>query len=279
MLKFGINGGDIEELAAIARQKSGAPVALVSQFSCNKAHDGNAEGVKSGPTFYDFHAVARKHRLLNIDLESWTWLRYGNPCANGTREALFKGDAQHLSEAGHEELGELVGKRLAEAHPFFFHKHRHQERPAHRHNEDIFCAASGEMLGLPEHDLATTFAGDGWTYDTDVPGRSDKACWMTTQAKATLLSAQAFEMFSSVEMFVQFSNKLQSVIHVGCDKGEIGRVNTTWELPHTLIERHIFRNSNHSFECDGKLHITATNFNRTENAPTLTKVCGVVVKK
>lgn len=213
-------------------------------------------------------------------MDLWTSFRFGNPCENVTRRILFKEDAHHLSDAGHAALGELVGKKLAESYPLLFHspKHRHHGL-THKHaNDDIFCAASGEMLGSPEHDLANTFVSNGWVYDTDVPGRRDKACWLTTQPGATLSSIQKFDAFSRVEMFIQFSNKLQGVIHVGCDAGEIGKVNTTWEKPWTLIQRHIFKNDNSSFACAGKLHIAATNLGDTKDAHIETKVCGVVVK-
>lgn len=166
-----------------------------------------------------------------------TSFRYGNPCENATRNILFKADAHHLSDSGHAELGELVGKRLSESYPTLFHsvRHRHHGLTHRQTNEDIFCAVAGEMLGSPEHNIANTFVSTGWVYDTDVPGRRDKACWLTTQPEATLSSIQDFDTFSRVVLFTQFSNKLQGVVQVRCDAGEIGRVNTTWGNPWTLI--------------------------------------------
>lgn len=281
LLEFGINGGDVGELAAVAHHKTGAPMALVTLYSCQFARDGDADAIQRGPKYEDYRAAVRKHRLLDIHLESWTSARYGNPCEHEARHTLFKADSHHLSDTGHAELGELVGRRLAEAYPAFFHKHRHHERVgAHGDgDDDLFCASSGEMLGSPQHDLATTFESDGWVYDTDVPGRRDKACWLTTQPKATLSSMHEFAAFSRVEMFVQFSNKLQGVLHVGCDKGEIGSVNTTWSSPWTVIHRYKFHNNDTSFVCDGRLRIVASNVGSTADAPVETKVCGVVVKK
>lgn len=267
-------------MAAVARRKSGAPVVLVTQYSCGTASNGDEEAVQQGPDYSDYRLIARKQKLLEINLDSWTSYRFGNPCENETRSMLFKEDAHHLSDKGHAVLGEVVARRLAESYFFTLERQRHRGRQRHRHsNDEFFCAASGETLGSPQHDFATTFVSDGWFHNTDVPDRRDKACWLTTQPKARLSSIQEFETFSHVEMFVQFSNKLQGVLHVGCETGELGRVNTTWEQPWTLIRRHIFKNDNSSFSCAGKLHIEATNIGSTKDAPVETKVCGVVIKK
>lgn len=117
------------------------------------------------------------------------------------------------------------------------------------------------------------------TLEVIVRNVSSQACWLTTQPEATLSSLQEFNTFSRVDIFIQFSNKSQCVLHVGCDKGEIGRINTTWEFHGTLVNRHTFKNDDSSFTCDGKLHIVAKNNNSTAEAPVETKVCGVVVQK
>lgn len=147
------------------------------------------------------------------------------------------------------------------------------------HAADLMCAMAGDMLGTTPHDLATSFDGAGWTYSTDVPGRPDKACWLTTQPRATLASKGVLtETYSQVDLFLQFSNRLQGTVAVGCAGASLGSVNTTWDPLYTVIRRHTFAATDASAVCRGPLEITATNGVGTDGVATVTKVCGVVVK-
>jgi hypothetical protein len=274
LLEFAINGGDVTALVdEISHYSPQSKIVLVKQLSC-RSHSGSIDlhPIQGGyvNTAWAQTKAALQRALVELDFVNYLTGIYGNPCSSENQNILFdereklnptvNPGRHHLGLFGSQLLGQFVAKQVYD----LMVEHR-LDNPR---NQSI-GALKGQNLGQNiEESISCMFAGllntcspnqktcaihdaftsIGWIFNDTIERnsrnipREDKVCWITNTTNSTL-TLKWNVSFSTISIFIEFSNRYDGQIGIFCNHRMIQAIDLFWGGPFTLVEiKRVFGN-------------------------------------